>query len=83
MVPGLDPVFLRLSLRQVETARCNMILTKMNRIDPELPDPEAAERSVAVDLRVREEPDDDEEEDEGDEGDEDEDDEGNSDGYSE
>jgi hypothetical protein len=55
-----------------------MIMIKMNRIHPALLDPEAAERSVAVDLRIREEPDDDEEEDE----DEDED-EGNSDGYSE
>jgi hypothetical protein len=59
-----------------------MVITKMNKTHPELLDPEAAERSLAIDALVREEPDDDEEEDEVDNDDDDEDD-GNSDGYSE
>ena len=54
----------------------------MSSIGPELIDSDSAHRSVAVDVLVREEPDEDEEEDEQDDEDEDEDD-GDSDGYSE
>jgi hypothetical protein len=60
-----------------------MIVIKMNRMHPELLDPQAAESSIAVDARVREKPDDDEEEDEGEEDEDEDEDEGNSDGYSE
>ena len=54
----------------------------MSSICPELVDSDPAHRSVAVDVLVREQPDEDEEEDEQDDEDEDEDD-GDSDGYSE
>jgi hypothetical protein len=63
---------------------CEVYHYAMNRIRPEFVDPYPADRPVAGDVLVREEPDDDEEEDnEEDDEDEDEDDNGNSDGYSE
>jgi hypothetical protein len=60
-----------------------MIVIRMSGIHTELLDPDAAEISVAIDARVREEPEDDEEEDEGSEEVDEDEDEANSDGYSE
>ncbi len=53
----------------------------MHRLHPECPDSDLLDRSVAVDVLLRQEPDEDEEEDEGNDKDDDDDDEG--DGYSE
>jgi hypothetical protein len=57
----------------------------MSKFRPEEPDPENTDRSVTIDVLLRQEPDEeeDEEEDEGDREQEDEDDESTDDGYSE